>query len=272
MRTLTLGGVRYQDSGAQPPFARYLQQRLVDALRLRYADAGTTLTIGAFTAAAPPAEPGTAMVLTGVYWTFVDLIDLRLALTEPRGEVLMWRGQLRRDGFNQADLLPPRDLRRWREFDGLGPIAFQLTSDRGADPAYRIGEEIDLVMRTDRAAWVYCFYAQADGKVLQIFPNPAFWKRASEPRLNGGVVHRVPGDATYPFDLVLAEPTGLEMIKCSAVSRDVTDELPEALQGRVWAPIDPAVAARMPDIFRDLPNAAISEASLVVTVMSLSDL
>ena len=45
-----------------------------------------------------------------------------------------------------------------------------------------------------------------------------------------------------------------------------------ALQGRVWAPIDPAVAARMPDIFRDLPNAAISEASMVVTVMSLSDL
>ena len=272
LHTLTLGGVRYQDSGPQPPFARYLQQRLVDALRLRYADAGTTLAIGEFDSAAPPTEPGTEMVLTGVYWAFVDLIDLRLALTELDGSALVWRGQLRRDGFNQANLLPPRDLRRLENFDGLGPIAFQLTSDRGADPVYWIGEEIDLIMRTDREAWVYCFYAQADGKVLQNFPNPAFWKRASEPRLDPGKEHRVPGDSTYPFDLVLAEPTGLEMIKCFAVSRDVTDELPVALQGRVWAPIDPAVAARMPDIFRDLPNAAISEASMVVTVMSLSDL
>ena len=64
------------------------------------------------------------MVLTGVYWAFVDLIGLRLALTELDGSALVWRGQLRRDGFNQANLLPPRDLRRWRDFDGLGPIAF----------------------------------------------------------------------------------------------------------------------------------------------------
>ena len=125
-------------------------------------------------------------------------------------------------------------------------------------------------MRTDRDAWIYCYYSQVDGKILPILPNPFFWEQASEPHFAGGVVHRVPGQTTYPFDLVLSEPTGIELVKCFAVSRDVTPELPEALRGRTWEPIAADLAARIPRIFRDLPKAVISEASLVVTVMPSS--
>jgi hypothetical protein len=275
LRNLYLGGVRYQDSGAQPPFGRYLQQRVVDSLRLRYDELGADLNIWEVGAAAQISETipvRTAMLLKGTYWNFADTIELRLALDDTQGGFLVWRGRVRREGFDEVSLMPPRNLGNLRENDGLGPIEFRLSSDRGTDPAYRIGDKINLVIRTDRDAWIYCFYSQADGKILQILPNPAMWKQASEPRLDGGVVHRVPGDSTYPFDLVLSEPPGLELIKCFAFSRDVTLELPVVLQGRAWAPIEPAVVGQMSKIFQDLPKTAVSEASLVVTVMPRSSL
>ena len=88
--------------------------------------------------------------------------------------------------------LPSRDVADPEENDGLRPIEFQLSSGRGGDPAYRIGEKLDLTMRTDRDAWIYCYYSQADGKIRPILPNPEFWKQESEPRFAGGVVHHVP--------------------------------------------------------------------------------
>ena len=269
LRHVYLAGIRYQDSGAQPPFARYTQQRIVDGLRHSYAEAGTTLNIREFEAGMAKPD-GATMFLEGTYWIFADAIELRLALTDTLGGIVVWRGRVRRDGVDEMALLPSRDVAEQRKNDGLGPIEFQLSSDRGGDPAYRIGDKLELTMQTDRDAWIYCYYSQVDGKILPILPNPEFWKQASEPRLAGGVVHHVPGQTTYPFDLILSEPTGIELIKCFAVSRDVTSELPEALRGRTWAPIAPNLAAQISRIFRDLPKAAISEASLVVTVMPSS--
>ncbi len=270
LRNVVLAGIRYQDSGAQPPFSRYVRQRIVDGLRQSYSGAGIALKFrdpGVRTIPASESIPdGATMLLEGTYWIFADAIELRLALKDTLGGIVVWRGRVRRDGVGEMALLPSRDFADLRENDGLGPIEFKLSSDRGGDPAYRIGDKLDLTMRTDRDAWIYCYYSQVDGKILPIFPNPKF----SEPRLAGGVVHHVPGQTTYPFDLVLSEPTGIELIKCFAVSRDVTSELPEALRGRTWEPIAPDLAARIPRIFRDLPKAAISEASLVVTVMPSS--
>ncbi|MCZ6772840.1 MAG: DUF4384 domain-containing protein [Proteobacteria bacterium] len=274
LRNIDLAGIRYQDSGAQPPFARYTQQRLIDDLRQIYSKAGISLNFREPGTRTPPAPEimadGATMLLEGTYWIFADAIELRLTLSDTLGGIVVWRGRVRRDSVDEMALLPSRDVADQRENDGFGPIEFQLSSDRGGDPAYRIGDKLDLTMRTDRDAWIYCYYSQVDGKILPILPNPEFWKQASGPRFAGGVVHHVPGQSTYPFDLVLSEPTGIELIKCFAVSRDVTPELPEALRGRTWAPIEPNLAAQIPQIFRNLPKAAISEASLVVTVIPSS--
>jgi hypothetical protein len=149
----------------------------------------------------------------------------------------------------------------------LDPIQFDLTSDKGDDPIYRIGDKLDLRMQTDRDAWIYCYYTQSDGKTMAILPNPEFWEEATEPRFSGGILHRMPGDKTYPFDLIVGEPTGVELIKCFAVSRDVTWELPEALRGESWEPIMPSLVKKISEVFRNLPETAISEASLTLTVL-----
>jgi hypothetical protein len=149
----------------------------------------------------------------------------------------------------------------------LGTIQFDLTSDKGKEPVYRICDRLDLRMQTDRDAWIYCYYTQSDGKTMAILPNPEFWEEASEPRFSGGILHRMPGDKTYPFDLIVGEPTGVDFIKCFAVSRDVTWELPEALRGESWEPIMPSLVTKLSEVFRNLPETAISEASLTVTVL-----
>ena len=61
--------------------------------------------------------------------------------------------------------------------------------------------------------------------------------------------------------------TGLELVKCFATSRDVTEELPADLQGREWRPLDPRfLGEELSDSFRNLPDTAVTEASLAITV------
>jgi hypothetical protein len=151
-----------------------------------------------------------------------------------------------------------------------GPIQFDLSSDKGAEPVYRIGDKLNLELRTDRDAWIYCYYTQSDGKTMAILPNPEFWKDSFEPHFSAGVMYRMPGDDTYPFELIVSEPTGEEFIKCFAVSRDVTWELPEALRGESWGPIMPSLVKKISEVFRNLPETAISEANLKLKILPSS--
>jgi hypothetical protein len=125
---------------------------------------------------------------------------------------------------------------------------------------------MNLVIRLDRDAWIYCFYRQVDGKTIQILPNPEFWKRYREPRLKGGIPHTIPGEALFPFEFQFVLPAGTELVKCFAVSRDVTAELPPELRGRSLDPLPREVGRSLSSLFRRLPDAAVSEASFVVTV------
>ncbi len=280
-----LGGIRYQKTGYQPEFARYAEQRVADALARKFDSVltGRRLKVKRLDAATarsrglrgigvverpvdgdPPSKIPGVMLLDGNYWLFADAIDLRLVLRDTHGASVSWSGRIRRDvGLK---LRPPRDVGGLQPGNGLGPIGFNLSSDRGDDPAYRIGEKLNLNFKVEQDAWVYCFYSQADGKVIQIFPNPRFWQHLSAPKLAGGVVHTVPGKETFPFDLKLTEPTGLELIKCFAAARDITAELPKALQGRSLEPLADDLVGDLSLIFRSLPDAKISEASITVTV------
>ena len=125
---------------------------------------------------------------------------------------------------------------------------------------YRIGEKLNLLIGLDRDAWLYCFYRQVDAKTFKIFPN----RFHAEARLAGGRVHTVPGDA-MPFDFNLTPPAGVELVKCFATSRDVTAELPRALQGLEHVALPRGMEWSLPTIFRRV-RAALSEASLVITL------
>jgi hypothetical protein len=284
MEELLLGGIRFEDSGAQSEFGRYLQERLASAVEnalgnavtaknirvnplrvYRGFDRGIDVTSKELITATPSARAN-AYVLRGTYWELPGSIELRVNLKGAKGASTTWIGWISADDSAGRRIRPTGDFGSLRDNDGRGPFAFHLTSDRGKDAAYRIGEQMSLVIRLDSDAWVYCFYRQVDGKTVQILPNPEFWKHNREPRLKGGVPHTIPGGALFPFEFQFVPPAGVELVKCFAVSRDVTEELPPELRGKSLDPLSRGVGLSLSSLFRRLPDAAVSEASFVVTL------
>ena len=285
MEELLLGGVRFEDTGAQPAFGRYLEGRLANAVRdaftntitgrsvtVRRLQARHGLTRSAGKATAKDLSDrniggGTnSYVLSGSYWELPDSIELRFNLKGPKGSPAGWVGWIAARDAMGWRLRPTGDFGRLRDNDGLGPFSFQLTSDRGKNAAYRIGETMQLLVRLDREAWLYCFYRDAKENMIQILPNSEYWKYFNQPRFAGDVLHKIPAERGFGFQFTFTPPEGHELVKCFAVSRDVTKELPRELQGRSLSPLPRELATQITQIFQGLRDTAVSEASFVVTV------
>ena len=273
MQELTLGGIRFESSRVQTPLGRYVEQRAADEFTDVYNNVLSNRMIRISREQVtendlkPPDErTDTTHVnkgrytLTGTYWDFGSAIDLRLRLKAPDGRVGVWSGRI----------LPPEGIQIrptgnfptvLLENDGLGPFKFTLSSGRGENPVYNIGDKLNLLVRLDQDAWMYCFYRQADGKMLKIIPNQYY----ENPFIKGGNIQTIPGPR-LPFDLNIGEPAGVELVKCFAVSRDITDDLPRELRSLDFPVLPDGMDFRLPAIFRRLQNVAVSEASVVITV------
>jgi len=284
MWELRLGGVRYQATGLQPDLGRFLEQRLAAGIAHEYENSLSGRKIKISESRFEPRFRGIVVeekqlrdenfsadrqsyLLSGSYWIIDDAVELRVSLKNNDGVHARWTGRIGRESIQGLGLIPDKDFTSERETDGLGPIKIQMTSERGSDPVYRVGENLDLVLRVNSDAWVYCFYRQADGKNIQIMPNPFFLKRFTSPRFSAGTAHTIPGERIFPFSLKVSQPAGQELIKCFAASRDVTHDLPSALRGKSLDPVPAALLLDLSERFRNLPNAAVAEASLAVTVV-----
>lgn len=281
MEELRLGGIRFQTTGVQPPFGRYLERRIADALAQSASNvlSGRQLIVRAaegdvrkeamrgISMDARRVEMGDAgpgvYLLTGIYWDLEEAVEIGLSLRNSAGESAQWRGQVRRDSIPASlELRPPPEFSDPHRITPVGPIGFRLASARGRDPAYRINEKLNLLVHLDQPAWLYCFYSQADGQTFKIFPN--FHHRTA--RLAAGP-HSIPGDM-LPFEFTFRPPEGVELLKCFALGRDPQGDLPAELRllDERLSPVPRALAQRLPQIFRTLRDAPMSEASLVITV------
>ena len=278
---LRLGGIRFQSSRVHTPFGRYMEAQIADAVTNQFSSKLTERAIRVLPAQLEEARvrgmrgkrmtsksmrPESAAgesgvyVLTGNYWVVGEAVDLRLALRDGGGRTVAWNG-LVRPPVGVALRPPGRMPAHLIDNDGFGPIRFLLTSDRGDSPAYTVGDKLLMLIQTDRDAWLYCFYRQSDGGWLRIFPNTYFGKA----RIEGGRLHTIPGE-DFPFDLVFAEPAGVDLVKCFAAGEDLAGRLPEALRETSSAPLPPGMDSRLPTAFRNLDGVALTEMSLVITV------
>ena len=155
---------------------------------------------------------------------------------------------------------------RIRETDG-GGFAFKLTTGAGEDPVLKLGDSLEIILRVDRDAWIYCFYFQADGSTIQIFPNPLLTGSSHNPKFIGGIQYTIPDKKTFPFSMPIHAPTGEELIKCFATTRDVSQDLPEELRGHSLDPLRGGKDAQLSNIFQRLPDVTVSEASVSITVV-----
>jgi hypothetical protein len=151
-----------------------------------------------------------AYILDGTYWELPHSVEVKLRLRNRAGNEVPWIGRISMEDIQGIGVRPNNSMKRPLETELLGPFSFHLTTNRGDDPAYSIGEYLNLMIRLDRDAWVYCFYQQSDASLVQIFPNPEMISQ--EPRLAGDLLHTIPGETSFPFKLRLTEPAGYEAL------------------------------------------------------------
>lgn len=92
-----------------------------------------------------------------------------------------------------------------------GGFQAEVWVDRGCGGFYREGEELTVLFRSNRDAYVRLYHVDAEGRARLIFPNAY----ASEAAVRAGQVLRVPGRGA-PYSFKAAPPFGAEMVKAAA--------------------------------------------------------
>jgi hypothetical protein len=279
IRTVRPQGIRYRDSGVQTPFGKWLAGRVIAALK-QSAGRGETIIIG--DAVVPEskfrkrglklsertaesemiAEASGDYVLSGEYWDLGDTVDLRLKMSSGAGNDVSWQGNVRRESISgDLALKPTKDYRDERKNDNLGPITLRISSNRGRNPIYKIGQKMILFVEASQDSYLYCFYRQADGSVMRIFPN----RHHGDARIAGGSPQKIPGQS-MKFDWTIAEPVGTEIAKCHAFDRDVERSLPRMIRKLDFEPLPYRSLAEVSAALRQIRGVGIAETSIVVNV------
>lgn len=302
LRHLTVVGGYYGEGDAQTGFSRLLESELVSqmslaaeniltganlsvdylrqhgATRLRglrgvsvslreFEDEATSVTT------APTSSKGRYR-LQFRYWPCEGDQAARLSVTlrSPEGRDITELGNISLAGLPAGTALRPERPPERAEWGPDGAFTFQMTSQRGPNPAFRAGEKLEALFRTGRDSWLYCFYTDANGDTIQLLPN-AF--QIDQPQAHfyaGGRVHLFPDPERLPqadpFDLVINDDTvGTEVFRCIATARNVIADLPATLRGTSFDPIPPRYATRLREIFEEIEGRTIANASITVTVV-----
>ena len=185
MTELRLGGISYQATGVQTSVGPYIEEQIGIALQRAYrnvlTERGPVVRQAELTAKdvarmkkidSRESDDAKlrAVLMRGTIWDFGPSLELRLVLRSGNATVAGWRGFVRRDSLPPGLRSAPQG-----HFGALadnlpGPIAIELSSRRGETPRYTIGEQLNLLVRTGRQTALYCFYLQANRRLLKIFP------------------------------------------------------------------------------------------------------
>jgi len=285
MRVLVPLGIYYQDTGAQPPLARYILDGLLGSIEnettslltgsqlkivppeLRLAaKTGAITTVDDFD---PLASAGgkigeSVFELTGRYWQVGDAIDLKLALRSQTAQMASWQGRIRLAGLPDLAATPTNSA---LGTEGESAFLLQMTSPRGAAPYYQPGEALTVFLRSDRDAWLSCFYIDAAGSAMMVLPNPFQADRSAESRIAADVLRALPDARHDPFEFRFTANTfGEEVLRCYATTGDPAPHLPEPLKNGGFTPLTADLARRLGAVFRALPDMLVAEAMLTVTV------
>lgn len=285
---LVPAGIYFGDTGAQPDFARYFQDRVVAGLVETTANVITNRVLSvlkpdfdlsqdlgqslsprdldplARIAARSGAEG--LYQLHGTYWLLGDVVDITLTLQGVDGHSGSWHGRLSTSGLGGM-ALEPANRQLGGKVEQTGSFAVLMTSPRGENPVYHPGEELVVYFRTDRRAWLYCFYIDSEGAVTEVLPNMFEKDFAQGHMLSPYVLHALPDPRRDPFTFRIdASTLGEERLKCLATTRDVTKDLPPVLRGQSFDPIPAQTAAEIDTIFAGLSDVEIAGASVTVTI------
>ena len=288
MKELRLGSIRYKNLGGQPELGSYILDTMSSALQTSFADVlterklivrqavldqeqiknvvtrGLGLEKDGIRISRPETfsqKPG-VYVLSGSYWRLPNAFEVRFRLQDAKGKSVSFTHTI-------AATSVPQDLQVEPDPPVLAFVKktsssadLRLSSDRGSNPVYHLGEELNFVVELANDAWLYCFYFNANGELIKIFPN----KHHTDTQLQGPKIHTIPGDKLFPFVLRVKKPLGMEALKCFAAGSDLADNLPATIKGMDFTPLPEHMIYDLSASMRRYAKGDISEAAMVVTV------
>ena len=288
LKTIRVKGIYYQKTGVQTLFGQYVADKFVEKLRstvkhLKKMNVWVPITgfrninleQTSVEETALATQEG-AYILSGVVWDFGEQVEVSFTLTAASDKVASRSVRVNKSSIPKS-LLPlapppspvvqttglqhPRETIAPRLIDNLGPITVHLSTDRGRDPLYKIGETMQLVVQVSRDAFIFCFNQQADGSLIKIFPN----RFHTDAHLPAHSSIFIPNE-DMPFKYRFAPPAGVEHIRCFATDKDVTAVLPREVATKDFKPLSISSLDELVPVFWGVPGVSVSQASLVVTV------
>jgi hypothetical protein len=272
-------GIYFQNSGIQTTFGRWFLNRFVGVFNSRSVSGGTVEVrevlldekrLGVRGLGISKRESYSIMsvmgrgdyVLTGEYWDFGKIVDIQVTFVSGDGTQKTWQEKVRRSSIpKQLKLTPDYNPKKEQTNDGVGPIGLFISSLHGRNPIYRIGQSFTLLVQVNHDSHLYCFYRQADGEIMKIFPNGLH----TSPLIKAGSIRKIP-DKKMGFNWRIKLPTGTELVKCYAFDRDVSDDLPRSIRLHDFVPLQYRSFDEITQTFRQFRNVGIAENSMVVNV------
>jgi len=259
---IELDGIGFENTQLSTKVSEYLEEELVEALgkKFRSVISGRSLNFARASLDRPDGSATGRYLMSGKYWLRPDAIKVRVSLQNELGH------SHHISGLVSLEDLPTKGLRPTGTFgpiaeNKLGPQGLRLASSKGKHPVYRVGEEFSFDVYIERDSYLFCYYLQADQKIIRIFPNAHY----PSAKVAGKKRHRIPG-GLLPFILPITPPEGVELLKCYATARDITDELPEQIRRNSFEPIPKEFIERLNQAFRGIPETGLTESSLAITV------
>lgn len=133
------------------------------------------------------------------------------------------------------------------------PAALSITSTGGGRKPQR-GELLNLVVRTDRNAYVYCFMHDEHDQVQRFFPN----RFAQDALVQAGKPLQLPG--AMRFQLVASESGNSESVGCFAAPTDIYASLPAAARGTDFEPLPARSLEQVQQAFAAVSGPSLAEA------------
>lgn len=137
-----------------------------------------------------------------------------------------------------------------------------LTTTRGQNATYRVGDTLSLRLQPTRDAYVYCYYQDAGGTVARIFPN----RFQPDAFISGRTQMVVPPNGQTAFDIRFDRAGGREAVACFAADREVGLLLPNDMKVQDLTPIPVRNLDDVVARFHQIPRARVADAAVVVEV------
>jgi curli biogenesis system outer membrane secretion channel CsgG len=112
------------------------------------------------------------------------------------------------------------------------PLQLSLTTPRGENAKYKVGDTLSLTLQVTQDAFAYCYYQDSAKQVVRLFPN----RYQPNALLSANAPFTIPG-VKAQFEIVLEQPGNTEEVLCLASKQELGINLPDSLKGEDLTPL-----------------------------------